>query len=131
MANEQQNTSDADQQQASQQAAGQQSQQNQNDSGLPGGGVGRKEGPFNTPVYPVSSDAGASGDAKIENENAWGQGKLGAAGYQDSGGSSLDDLGMRERQQEQQRAGQQGGAQGGQQGSQQSDQQANQQASQQ
>ncbi|HEX6798993.1 MAG TPA: hypothetical protein VF116_14880 [Ktedonobacterales bacterium] len=119
MANEQQqqNTSESDQQQ---QAAGQ--RQSANDSGLPGGGVGRKEGPFNTPVYPVSADSGASGDAQVENENAWGQGQRGAAGYQDSGGSSLDDIGQRERQDEQ-RAGQQGG--------QSSDQQSSQQASQQ
>lgn len=117
MANEQQqNTSDTDQQQqaASQQAAGQ--QQSASDSGMPGGGVGRKEGPFNTPVYPVSADSGAPGDAQVENENAWGQGQRGAAGYQDSGGSSLDDLGQREAQQEQQ-SGQQSGQQGSQQSS--------------
>ncbi len=111
MANEQQNTSDTDQQQASQ-------QQNQNDSGLPGGGVGRKEGPFNTPVYPVSADAGASGDAQVESENAWGQGQRGAAGYQDSGGSGLEDIGQMERQDEQQGT-QQGNQQVGQQPSQQ------------
>ena len=100
MANEQQNTSDTDQQQAGQQP-------DQNDSGLPGGGVGRKEGPFNTPVYPVSADSGASGDAKVESENAWGQGQRGAAGYQDSGGSGLDDTGQMERQQEEQQGAQQ------------------------
>ncbi len=111
MANEQQNTSDTDQQQAGQ-------QQSQSDSGLPGGGVGRKEGPFNTPVYPVSADAGASGDAPIESENAWGQGSRGAAGYQDSGGSGLEDIGQMERQQEQQ---------GGQQASQQDNEQPSQQ----
>lgn len=108
MANEQQDMSDTDQQQADQQA-------NQSESGMPGGGAGRKEGPFNTPVYPVSADAGAPGDATIEGENAWGQGQRGAAGYQDSGESGLDDIGPMERQDEQS---------AGQQGDQQSDQQS-------
>lgn len=129
MTSDQHNTSDSDQQQTNQQASGQQANQqtsgqtSQNESGLPGGGVGRKEGPFNTPVYPVSADAGASGDATVENENAWGQGQRGAAGYRDSGGSSLDDTGIRERQDEQRQADQQAGQQPGQQGGQQPSQQ--------
>lgn len=108
MANEQQqqqqNTSDTEQQQA----AGQ--QQSASDSGLPGGGVGRREGPFNTPVYPISADEGAAGDATVESENAWGQGERGAAGYQDSGGSGLEDIGQMEHEAEQQ-GGQQSGSQ--------------------
>lgn len=123
MANEQQGMNDTDQQQADQQA-------NQSESGMPGGGVGRKEGPFNTPVYPVSADAGAPGDTEIESENAWGQGQRGAAGYKDSGGSSLDDTGIRERQEEQQQQQQQQ-QRANQQGGQSSDQQAAQQPNQQ
>lgn len=56
---------------------------------LPGGGVGRREEPGQTGVYPLSADASASGDAPIQGEAAWGQGERGAAGYQDTGGSGL------------------------------------------
>ncbi|MFI5274232.1 MAG: hypothetical protein ACHQ4H_14450 [Ktedonobacterales bacterium] len=94
----------------------QQAQQAANNDGLPGGGVGRREGPFNTPVYPVSADQGATGDAPVEGEMAWGQGKEGAAGYQDSGGSGLDDADEQLAQQQQgatqQGTEQQGGAPG-------------------
>ena len=75
-------------QQADQQP-GTQTRQRQ-DSGLPGGGVGRREEPGQTGVYPMSSPQGASPDAPLENENAWGQGKLGAAGYNDSGDSEAE-----------------------------------------
>lgn len=77
--------------QQSRQQSGKQDQQDQQDqrrdSGLPGGGVGRREEPGHTGVYPMSSPEGANPDAPLQNENAWGQGERGAAGYQDSGDS--------------------------------------------
>lgn len=60
-----------------------------NESGMPGGGVGRMESPGRTGVYPVSADEGASESAKTQPEEAFGQGQRGAAGYQDSGGSEI------------------------------------------
>jgi hypothetical protein len=62
-------------------------QNNQNDSGLPGGGAGRRDEVGRTGVYPLSDAAGASGDAPLVNEGAFGQGDRGAAGYDDSGDS--------------------------------------------
>ena len=73
------------------QQSGQQTNQRQ-DSGLPGGGVGRREEPGQTGVYTISSPQGASPDAPLENENAWGQGKRGAAGYNDSGDSEAEQV---------------------------------------
>jgi hypothetical protein len=64
-------------------------QEERNESGLPGGGVGRKDIPGHTGVYPVSADEGASPDAPIQGEESWGQGARGPAGYQDSGGSEV------------------------------------------
>ncbi len=58
-----------------------------NESGLPGGGVGSREAPGHTGVYPLSASEGASPDAPVEGEMAWGQGKRGAEGYFDSGDS--------------------------------------------
>lgn len=60
------------------------------DSGLPGGGVGRRDDVGHTGVYPLSASEGASGEAPIESEAAWGQGQRGAEGYNDSGDSGLD-----------------------------------------
>lgn len=74
-------------QQADQQP-GTQTRQRQ-ESGLPGSGVGRREDPGHTGVYPMSSSEGASPDAPLQNENAWGQGERGAAGYNDSGDSGM------------------------------------------
>ncbi len=59
------------------------------ESGLPGGGKGRIDVVERTGVYPLSSDAGASPDAQIEPETAWGQGERGTAGYEDSGTSEF------------------------------------------
>jgi hypothetical protein len=81
-----------------QQAAAQSGQRG--DSGLPGGGVGRREGPFHTGVYPVSADEGAAGDAPLEGEQGWGQGERGAAGYEDSGDSGLDAIGEMEMEEQ-------------------------------
>jgi len=109
MANEQQPDMD-DQQYGDLNAAGTPEQQQtqhatpqggqDSESGRPGGGVGRREGPFDTGVYPVSADAGAAADAPLEGENTWGQGPRGAAGYQDSGGAGLDDAGAQAAEQE-------------------------------
>jgi hypothetical protein len=79
---------DEDQTQQAGQKTDQQGDQRQ-DSGLPGGGVGRREEPGHTGVYPMSSPEGANPDAPLEDENAWGQGERGAAGYDDSGDSGM------------------------------------------
>src|SRR5262245_37632245 len=59
------------------------------ESGMPGGGQGRKDKVGKTGVYPVSEMAGASKDAVIHDQASFGQGERGAAGYEDSGGSEL------------------------------------------
>lgn len=58
-----------------------------NERGLPGGGVGRRDEPGHTGVYPMSASEGASPDAATKGEMGWGQGERGAAGYEDSGSS--------------------------------------------
>jgi CBS domain-containing protein len=63
------------------------------ESGMPGGGQGRKDKIEQSGVYPVSAAEGASPDAIIHGESSWGQGERGAAGYEDSGGSELIYLG--------------------------------------
>ncbi len=57
------------------------------ESGLPGGGVGRRDEPGHTGVYPMSASEGASPDAEATGEMSWGQGERDAAGYEDSGSS--------------------------------------------
>ena len=60
------------------------------ESGLPGGGAGRKdEGLGRSGVYPASGPS-APGDAKIVTPRSWGQGARGAAGYEDHGESELN-----------------------------------------
>jgi hypothetical protein len=59
------------------------------DSGVPGGGRGRKDIVRGSGVYPVSGPL-PRGKAPIRTEAAWGQGSRGAAGYEDSGSSGLD-----------------------------------------
>jgi CBS domain-containing protein len=63
------------------------------ESGMPGGGQGRKDKIEKSGVYPVSARAGAKADAIVHGETSWGQGERGAAGYEDSGGSELMYLG--------------------------------------
>jgi len=63
------------------------------ESGLPGGGQGRKDKIEKSGVYPVSALEDASPDAMVHGEASWGQGDRGAAGYEDSGGSELLYLG--------------------------------------
>ena len=65
------------------------------ESGMPGGGQGRRDVVERTGVYPMSSEERPSGDAEIRMQAAWGQGDRGAEGDNDSGGSELT---MREGQ---------------------------------
>jgi hypothetical protein len=59
------------------------------ESGMPGGGAGRRDEVGHTGVYPASSAEGASPEAEFRGEPGWGQGERGAAGYEDSGESEL------------------------------------------
>ena len=59
------------------------------ESGKPGGGAGRTDTPGHTGVYPISASEGASGEAQVQSEPAWGQGERGAEGYEDSGDSEI------------------------------------------
>lgn len=58
------------------------------DSGVPGGGAGRKDEVGRSGVYPMSGPH-PKGPAEIKTEAEWGQGERGAAGYKDHGGSEL------------------------------------------
>jgi hypothetical protein len=60
----------------------------QEESGQPGGGVGRRDEVGGSGVYPASA-GNAPADAEIRTPMAWGQGDRGAAGYEDSGQSEL------------------------------------------
>jgi hypothetical protein len=59
------------------------------ESGMPGGGRGRRDEVGRTGVYPVSHMEGASQDATTRGEMEWGQGERGAAGYYDHGESEV------------------------------------------
>jgi CBS domain-containing protein len=63
------------------------------ESGMPGGGQGRKDKIEKSGLYPVSALEEASPDAMVHGEASWGQGERGASGYEDSGGSELIYLG--------------------------------------
>ena len=69
-----------------------QDKQDKRESGLPGGGQGRRDEIGKTGVYPVSDMANASPDAVVHDQASFGQGERGAAGYEDSGGSELNFL---------------------------------------
>jgi hypothetical protein len=58
------------------------------ESGLPGGGAGRREVVRGSGVYPMSGPHPA-GDAPVIPEPEWGQEKLGRAGCEESGRSEL------------------------------------------
>lgn len=61
------------------------------ESGMPGGGAGRRdEIGGRSGVFPASSAEGAPSDAEIRTQAEWGQGERGAAGYEDSGSSELN-----------------------------------------
>ncbi len=68
------------------------SDEKKRESGLPGGGQGRKDEVGKTGVYPVSSSEGASPDAEVHGEMSWGQGERGAEGYYDHGESEISNL---------------------------------------
>jgi CheY-like chemotaxis protein len=59
------------------------------ESGMPGGGKGRKDMIERTGVHPVSASEGASPDAQTHGEMSWGQGERGAEGYYDHGDSEI------------------------------------------
>jgi hypothetical protein len=58
------------------------------ESGLPGGGQGRRDEVGGSGVYHKTSE-NIPGDAEIRTPWQWGQGERGAEGYEDSGGSEL------------------------------------------
>ncbi len=61
-------------------------------SGTPQGkdGVGRKEKPGKSGVYPASlGEENIPEDAEVKGQAEWGQGERGAEGYDDSGRSEL------------------------------------------
>jgi len=58
------------------------------ESGIPGGGAGRKDEVGRSGVYPASGPY-PPGDAEIRGQASWGQGERGAAGYEDHGESGL------------------------------------------
>ncbi|HJT77404.1 MAG TPA: hypothetical protein VJ739_09410 [Gemmataceae bacterium] len=59
------------------------------DTGLPGGGQGRKDETGITNVYPASGPAQPPGDAKLQPMGTWGQAGRGPEGYNDSGSSEI------------------------------------------
>jgi hypothetical protein len=59
------------------------------ESGMPGGGKGRRDEVGPTGVYPVSAGIPEGRHLEIRTPAAWGQGERGAEGYNDSGGSEL------------------------------------------
>ncbi len=63
--------------------------QTQRESGKPGGGQGRRDEIGPTGVHPMSAGADPTRNAEIRTPASWGQGKRGAEGYNDAGGSEL------------------------------------------
>ena len=59
------------------------------ESGLPGGGAGRRDEVGPTGVYPMSAGVPPGKHPEIRTPASWGQGERGAAGYEDSGRSGL------------------------------------------
>jgi hypothetical protein len=59
------------------------------ESGMPGGGQGRRDEVGGSGVHPVSAGTDPNRNAEIRTPAAWGQGERGAAGYDDAGGSEL------------------------------------------
>jgi CBS domain-containing protein len=64
------------------------------ESGLPGGGAGRKDEVGGSGVYPWSGPH-PPGDAPLVNPGSWGQGARGGAGYEDHGESEIYMIGVR------------------------------------
>jgi hypothetical protein len=67
---------------------GQDAERDRKESGMPGGGAGRRDEVGGSGVYPMSA-GNAPSDAEIRTPGSWGQGERGAAGYEDAGGSEL------------------------------------------
>lgn len=67
----------------------QRNSEKERESGLPGGGSGRKDEVGRSGVYPMSGPH-PKGDAPIVTPGSWGQGKRGAAGYEDHGESEMN-----------------------------------------
>ncbi len=63
-------------------------EQEKRESGVPGGGAGRKAEVGRSGIYPMSG-LNPSGDAEIRGMATWGQSERGAAGYEDHGSSEL------------------------------------------
>src|SRR6266511_1902517 len=59
------------------------------ESGIPGGGQGRKDKIERSGVYPVSALEGASSDAMVHGEASWGQGERGVVVYEESPSSTF------------------------------------------
>jgi hypothetical protein len=59
------------------------------ESGEPGGGAGRRDVVEPTGVYPMSAGIPPNKHLEIRTPASWGQGKRGAEGYNDAGGSEL------------------------------------------
>jgi hypothetical protein len=59
-------------------------------SGLPGGGQGRKDEVGGSGDYPVSEMQDAAPDATVHGEGSFGQGERGAEGYNDAGESGVN-----------------------------------------
>ncbi len=74
---------------ASAREADESTRRDERESGMPGGGAGRRDVVGRSGVYPESASERPSADAPVRTENAWGQGERGAAGYEDSGTSEL------------------------------------------
>ncbi len=52
-------------------------------------GKGHRDETGHSGVYPMSAPEGASPDAELKGETAWGRGGRGAAGYDDHGNSEV------------------------------------------
>lgn len=59
------------------------------ESGLPGGGKGRKDVVGRSGVYPASGPLPDNPEAQTHGMASWGQGERGAAGYEDHGESEI------------------------------------------
>ena len=68
---------------------GRESDEARRESGLPGGGAGRRDEVGPTGVYPMSGGLPPGKHPEIRTPASWGQGERGAAGYEDSGRSGL------------------------------------------
>ena len=80
---------DRDERQEARGSGGEDDARKRRESGLPGGGQGRRDEVGPTGVHPVSAGVDPNRNAEIRTPAAWGQGERGAAGYEDSGGSEL------------------------------------------